>query len=146
MAEIPPSLSEVNQEATPGPYRVPAERNKTIRAARRWEGFLRRKSKAALPSAEGATREETRGPARDFLYWMRNLMARQRRARHQEQLHQEIREGQQNLQAYMDMARFAVDMAVQKESDSPKKQAAVRRTLTERWRNAFRKSPPAPGA
>lgn len=145
MAETSPSLSEANHEATPGPYGVPPERNRTARAARRWQSLLRRKSKVAMPAPqESGAGEKTRGPARDFAQWMRGLTARRQQAQQQEQLQHEIKEGQQNLQAYMDMARFAVDMAVQKEADNPKRQAALRRTLTQRWRNVFRKSPPSP--
>ncbi len=138
MSEFSPYLSDLNNRATPVADNEQLQRKEGERMADRWRNFLERRRRKAMgrPSTSFIAKGLPRG-SRTLIHWTRAAFARNR-SRQAAHLEYEIQESRAELQRYVMMAQFAINLAVRQESD-PVKRMSRKQSLMNRWRRLYQK-------
>jgi hypothetical protein len=106
-------------------------------AGEEWERILKFKTAPSMQRPIEEARpfgQHERTPT--FLRWVRFFWARRWSKRKSERITSDIHETQANLQAFMTMAQYAINLAVKTEK-RPEARLTRRRVLMDRWRNTY---------
>lgn len=139
MPEFTPYLSDLNRRATPVADNEQQQLSQSERMADRWRNFLERKRRSILAQSSRSfwTAGLPRG-SRSFINWSRAAFARRNRELEAQRLEAEIQESRADLQRYVLMAQYAINLAVRQDSD-PVRRLTRKRNLMDRWRRLYQK-------
>ncbi|HEX8762514.1 MAG TPA: hypothetical protein VF733_02030 [Candidatus Saccharimonadales bacterium] len=132
MSEFSPYLSNLNQRETPlGIDRFERQRERSARMASHWKRFLQRKQRRATEVGS----ESTFGSLFGGRAWhmIHGAFARVGRRR-SHRLEAEIEESRTDLQRYVLMAQYAINLAVRHDPNFNRRMAK-KRQLMDKWRN-----------
>lgn len=134
MTELSPYLSELNKEASPFTVREQTQRRQAAKLGKRWGRLLRRKG------TEAALEDPDKARIWSWAAGLSKTWSRFRGHARQERLHLEIQASRSELQRYVNMAQYAINLAVKSESD-PKRRFFKKRDLMEKWRRLYARAP-----
>jgi hypothetical protein len=142
MSEFSPYLADLNQGAVPLADNDQLQRDQTSRMANRWQAFLERRRRKAVGRnpAVGigmALRFGNEG-GRLLASWASRALSKASRSQKSLQLEAEIEHSRADMQRYVMLAHYAINLAVRQDKD-PVRRLSRKQHLMNRWRRLYQK-------